>query len=277
MPEVKSLTYVEIDIPYCGLTYGVLPCLANLATGLQPCYNTVKTCQSRSTFSNVPQTLRFTFDVSYLDPTIPAIPSLQSVNLSPGTVSLGENLGVRSSLSLTFKDHADSDAAAGFDKYLARRSYNPFTQGTFWGKFRARQPYVFGINVRLIRGYLGQTLSQMETRNYIGDSFDGPHPDGSYTLTAKDVLRFATGDVSKAPIASQGYLSAAMASGDLTATLLPTGIGDATYNTSGYVVISGNEVCQFSRLGDVLTLVRGQLGTVAAAHNQNDTVQQGIY
>ncbi|MFO7477754.1 MAG: hypothetical protein R6X03_05330 [Methyloceanibacter sp.] len=54
---MQSLTYVEVDLDYCGLTYGQAPCLAALGvTGDRKCFNTVKTCQDRENFNRAPGT-----------------------------------------------------------------------------------------------------------------------------------------------------------------------------------------------------------------------------
>lgn len=51
------------------------------------------------------------------------------------------------------------------------------------------------------------------TRYFVVDSFDGPTPEGKYTIIAKDVLKFADGDRSQAPDLSNGFLAA-----DITAS-----------------------------------------------------------
>lgn len=269
-----SVTYVEIDIDYCSLTYGTSPCTAAIpATGAIKCFNTTRTCQDLANFSNSPVTLRFAIATDYLPRSIPAIPSLRSVSFSPAIVSLGEDLGQRASVTCTFEDHRHSDAGLGFDKYLSGRGYDPFRQGTFFGKFRARQPYLTGRPLRLIRGLADQDISQMDTRHYVIESFDGPTPDGTFTITAKDVLKLASGDRAQAPRFSNGFLSANIAANAGSASLNPTGIGDAEYPASGYVAIGGREICAFTRSGNTLTLTRAQLNTTAQAHSANDRVQ----
>lgn len=271
---MKVLSYVEIDIDYCSLTYGTAPCTASIpTTGAIKCFNSLKTCQDRANFDNEPATLRFTQATEYLPKDIPAIPSIQSISFSPAIVSLGQDLGQRASISITFRDHPHSDAGAGFDKYLADRPYDPFRQGTFWGKFRARQPYMTGRPLRLIRGLLGQTLGEMDTRHYIIESFDGPTPDGAYTITAKDVLKLADGDRAQAPRPSNGFLSGTIDSDDTAATLSPSGIGDDEYPASGCVNIGGKEICAFTRSGNSLTLTRAQWNTEAASHAGGERVQ----
>ncbi len=275
---MKALTFVEIDVDYCSLTYGVGACTATLSgpepTGTRKCFNTKVTCQAKAAFANAPVTLRFAIGTAYLaESGIEAIACVEDVSMTPGSISLGENLGTRSSLTVTFSDHRWSDAGQGFDKYVAERPYDPFGQGTFWGKFRARQPSLRGRPIRLIRGFLGQTLAEMEPRHFIMESFDGPSRDGRYSITAKDALKMADGDRAQAPKLSNGFLVAPLSNSATTTTLSPAGIGNLEYPASGLVAIGGKEICSYTRSGDVLTLTRAQNNTEAVAHQAQDRVQ----
>jgi hypothetical protein len=233
---MRALTYVEIDIP--AFTQNSPPDSPPLET-----------------------TFRFAIATAYLPADIEAIPSIKEVSLTPATVSLGENLGQRATLDVTFQDH----------KYVF--AGEAFESGTFWGKFRARYGLTLaGRPVRLIRGLLGQTLAEMETRHFIIESTAGPRH-GEFTLIGKDILKLADGDRAQAPRFSTGFLVADITNVATSATLSPAGIGAAEYPASGHVAIGGNEIAAFSRSGDVLTLTRGQLGTPASAHNAQDRVQ----
>lgn len=274
----KSLTVVEIDIDYCTLVYGTAPCTATLSgeepTGTRKCFNTIATCQDRANLDLEPITLRFAIGTDYLaESGIDAIASIADVSITPAVVSLGKDLGTRASVRVTFNDHPWPDTGPGFDKYATERPYDPFKVGTFWGKFRARQPYLRGRGFRLIRGILGQTLAQMETRHFIIDSFDGPSMDGTYTIVAKDVLKILDGDRAQAPAVSQGFLTANLTAAATSASLNPSGIGNLQYPTSGFVAIGGKEIAGFTRSGDTLTLTRGQYETEAVEHAAGDRVQ----
>ncbi len=269
----RALTYVEIDLPRCVNTYGVSPCTASLGvTGTKKCFNTPATCQDSANYVDSTVTVRFALNCSYLPDDIDCLPMIQSVDVSPAIVSLGRGLGRRENLNVTFTDRPFSDTK-GFDKYLTDRSYDPFKQGTFWGKFRARYPYITGKKVRLIYGFVGQTLAQMEVRHYIADVFSGPGPDGKFVLTAKDPLKALDDDRAQAPVASKGALFADLTNSATSFTLTPAGIGNAEYPTSGYVAIGGNEICSFTRSGDAMTIVRGQYNTTAVTHKAQDRVQ----
>lgn len=274
---MKSLSYIEIDIGLCALEYGVAPCTASISTtGSIKCFNTKRTCQDRDNYEEEDVTLRFAVSTEYLPRAIDALPlikDIKDINFTPATVSLGENLGTRATLSVTFTDAPHSDTGVGGDKYHTDRGYDPYKQGTYWGKFRARQPFLQGRAIRWRTGTLGQSLNEMETRNFIIDSFDGPSPQGSYTLIAKDILKLADGDQSQAPDMSPGFLVAAVTSIASSLTLSPSGIG-ASYPTSGRAAIGGKEVVSFTRIGDAITLTaRGLLGTTASAFSAQDRFQ----
>lgn len=273
---MKSVSYIELDIPFCSLVYGTAPCTASIpTTGAIKCYNSIKTCQDRDHFTESEVTLRFGKPTAYLPKEIDCIPNVQEISFTPATISLGENLGTRATLSVSFFDEPHSDTGEGFDKYLADRDYNPWEQGTFWGKFRARQPFLRGRSIRWITGLEGDDLADMETRHFVVESFDGPTPDGKYTLVAKDVLKLVDGDRALAPAASTGFLVTGIASGGSSATLSPSGVGNLEYAASGYLAFGGKEIIAFTRSGDTLTLTaRGQLGGgVAQAFNAQDRIQ----
>ena len=152
---MKALTYVEIDVPTCGLTYGTAPCTA---AGGPKCFNTIASCQDRENFDEQVMTLRFAMPTAYLPDDIYALPSIRKVDTTPSVISLGKDLGQRATVKITFEDHPHSDA--GLDKYVTERAYDPYKLGTFWSKFRVRQKFIQGRRLRLIRGTLGQTLER---------------------------------------------------------------------------------------------------------------------
>lgn len=270
----QALTYVEVDLPRCSRTYGVAPCTAAIGvTGSIKCFNSIKTCQDRENFAEQTETIRFALSSTYLPPDIDCIPSINAVEITPAIISLGENLGERATVKVTFIDHRHSDTGVGGDRYLSGRSYDPWGQGTYWAKFRARHPFLRGRALRLIRGQVGQAISQMETRHYVIESLSGPTIDGIFTIVAKDVLKLAAGDRAVAPALSNGFLASDITNVATSASLSPAGIGDAEYPASGYAAIGGSEICAFTRSGNTLTLTRAQFNTAAKAHTAQDRVQ----
>src|SRR5690606_21929357 len=131
------------------------------------------------------------------------------------------------------------DTGPGCDPYVSERGYDPYKQGTYWGRFRARHPFLRGRAIRLIRGYVGQALAAMETRHFVIDSINGPTPDGTFTITAKDVLKLADGDRAQAPRPTNGFLVGELLASATTATLTPAGIGNKEYPSSGIAAIGG--------------------------------------
>lgn len=271
----KAITLVQIDVETCGNVYGVAPCTAELGvTGENKCFNTRKTCQDVPNFTQQFTTITFARPADYVSPDYNALQCVEAVNFSPATVSLGENLGVRASITVTMKDFRHTDV--GFDEYRTERTYDPYEQGTFFGKFRARQPFLRGKNLRLLRGFEGQDIAEFETWHFVIESFDGPTPDGKYTLIAKDVLKLADGDRAQAPNLSSGFLTASITDSDTSFTIGPAGTGDAEYPASGSIAVGGKEMMSFTRVGDVFTVVRGQEESDAIAHDADSRVQLAL-
>lgn len=274
MTERKALEYVEVDIDWGSCVYGQGACTAAIGvTGSIKCFNTLATCQDRAHIDLDPVTLRFGRPAEYRPEDIEAIPSIVSVDFTPARLEPGESLGSRSSLRVTFRDHPHSDTGPGFDKYHTERPYDPFNQGSFWAKFRARQPFLRGEPVRWRFGFVGDTLEEMETRHFLVESFDGPTPDGTYTLVCKDPLKLADGDRANAPMPSTGYLNADITNSATSAVLAPAGVGNAEYPGSGFLNIGGKEIVAFTRSGDNLTITRGQKNTTGVAHAGEERVQ----
>lgn len=272
-----ALNYIEVEVDRCSLTYGTAPCTASIpTTGDIKCFNSLGSCQDRANFANVPVTLRFAEATSWLPTDIEIeAASIESVSYSPAVISLGEDLGQRSSLTVTFKDHRHSDTGLLRDKYLADRDYtDPFARGTYWGKFRTRNPFQRGRSIRWIQGLLGEDLADMETRHFVIESFDFDALAGKFTITAKDTLKLADGDRAQAPLLSPGFLSANITDSATSATLAPAGIGDSfPYPAAGKINIGGKESVSFTRSGDTLTITRAQLNSEAVAHNSGDRCQ----
>lgn len=244
-----------------------------------PCFNTRSTCQDPANYDKGVQVLKFVEKQSpiptddYYRPSVKA----RGVRVTPAKLNPGgadrnaRALGQRASLSVSFQDHPDNDRIV--DKYRADRDYDPNERGTFWTKWRARNPYYMQRPLRLRSGYLvgGQLVDEI-TREFVITGFSGPDNQGNVTIQGKDVLTLAEDEKAQAPIASRGKLAASITAGATSATLTPAGIGDSEYPASGEIRI-GKEVISFTRTGDNLTLTRGQFGTEAKAHDEDDTVQ----
>lgn len=270
----ERLTYVEIDLLKCSLNYGESPCMAALGvTGDKKCFNTVKTCQNRVNFASTTETLRLAFASEFLPPNIDAMPNIRTVAYTPSKLDLGASIGARATLTITCHDHPTPDTGAAGDKYLSSRNYNPFNQGTFWGKFKARHPYLRGRTLRWYNGKVGDSLESMEVRSYIIDRIEGPDAGGAFKIVAKDPLTLIDDKLAQAPKLSRGRLNVPINASTTSLTLRPAGIGNEDYPTSGKVAIGGNEIVSFTRVGDVMTIVRAQHNTEAQEHDEDDRVQ----
>jgi hypothetical protein len=141
----------------------------------------------------------------------------------------------------------------GLDNYLSSRSYDPFNQGTFWGKFRARVPSMEGFACRILRGDVDQDLADYSVEHYIITS--AVMDAAGISIQAKDFLALCDTKKAQAPDISNGRLLAAIATtAATTATLTPAGIGNDEYPASGKLCLSGKEIVSFTRSGDVLTI-----------------------
>ena len=270
----ERITFVEIELPVCQLSYGESPCEAELGeTGDKKCFNSRKTCQDLANYDEGFETLRLAKPSSFLPLGITAVANIQSVNYTPSRLMLGESIGVRSKLTVTCGDHPFPDTGPGGDPYRSDRNYDPYHQGTFWGKIKARQPYLRGRILRWYTGGASQNLDQMERRTFVIDRVEGPSTNGQFTIIAKDPLTVTDDKRAQAPVLSRGVLLNAIDESQTTATLAPAGIGDEEYPASGKVAIGGNEICSFTRSGDTLTLTRGVNNTEAQEHDEDDRVQ----
>lgn len=249
------------------------------------CYNTRETCQDIANYDADP-TIReiyltersSDFPINLLDETglAIAVPCLKSVRITPPRIDIGRGLGMRSNVDVSCYDfpHADN----GIDPYYLSRDYDPATQGTFWGKLLARNPFYTGRNLTVYRGYLDANR-QFDTNNYRQwtyaiDKLDGILKNDMVKITAKDILKKADDKKAQVPRPSNGVVLTDFLSGDSSFSLFPTGIGDDEYPASGTARI-GDEIFDFTRSGDVVTFsgARGQYGTSASDHDAGDSVQ----
>lgn len=283
----ERISYVEIDLNRCSEVYGVGACTASIpTTGTDKCFNCYATCQDKANYNKETVTSRHSTASGTLPLNIDAVPDLASVSIRPAQLDLGESIGVRASVTVTFKDARYPDTGPEGDRYLSDRNYDPYTQGSYWGKFRARYPFIQGADIRLIRGSSDQTLAQMETRHFIVDNVSGPDSAGTFTIVCKDALKLADSKKAQSPILSQGELSSTLPiSGPLAITLSPTGIGakyktGAEFPTRGYINIGGEEIVAFSNPSGSDTLQisgRGSLNTEAKEHDAGTRVQLCTY
>lgn len=240
------------------------------------------------------RTLRFTKPQTSSRRDLYLLPLLVDVSTAPTRLNPGGGsrdrgvLGDRSSVDLAFQDAPGSDRVV--DKYRTERisgtaqtdegGYQPLERGTFWAKWRARNPYYQNRRVRVLEGYVGQALEEMQRRAYFVDSFDGPDADGRVSIRAKDVLKLADDERAQAPRATPGELTATLTAGETT-SFQATGAVIADYPEEPGLVRIGAEVIEYqtrvqatANEVEFQTLSRGGRGTEAAEHDAEDRVQR---
>ncbi len=265
------VVFVELDMDCCTRTYGSSPCTAAVGvTGAAKCYNTYATCQDTAHYNKGVKTYRFSDPSARLPVGLQTIPLLRSVSFAPQQITPGKGLGVRGSVSIQLDDAPWTDV--DIDPYVTDRA--TAAAGTFWGRFRARNPYYEGRPLRILSGYITSpfTWDAFQTRAYIIDSLSAVLKGDKAQITGKDILKLADDKKALFPRPSTGTLSAGISDSATTLTAAPTGVGDDEYPASGKIAISG-EIMSFTRSGDTFTVTRAQDNTEAQAHDADDTIQ----
>ena len=268
----RPFIIVELDLGFCGNDYGVSPCAASGSAGGE-CYNTYGTCQDTPNFTNTTKTYKYS-DVLLVGSGI--IPCVKSVNTAPTEITPGKGLGARASCSVQLTDFIDTDVQT--DPYVSTRSYIATDQGTYWGKWLARNPYYYRRTIRVKYGFLesDNSLTSIETYTYLIDSITLDNRSGNVKISGKDPLILADATKTKTPAASSGKLLADITAG---ATSLSVESGQGTeYDSAGRIDIGG-EIIEYTTLTtDTFSgLTRGAQGTAAASHSTGDTVQKVRY
>lgn len=265
------VVFVELDMDVCTRTYGSSPCTAAVGvTGAAKCYNTYATCQDTAHYNRGVKTYRFSEPSALLPVGLQTIPLLRSVSFAPQQITPGKGLGVRGSVSIQLDDAPWTDV--DIDPYVTDRA-TP-AAGTFWGRFRARNPYYEGRPLRILSGYITSpfTWDAFQTRAYIIDSLSAVLKGDKAQITGKDILKLADDKKALFPRPSTGTLAAGITDSATSLTASPTGVGDDEYPASGKIAISG-EIMTFTRSGDTFTVTRAQDNTEAQAHDADDTIQ----
>jgi len=268
----ERIQIVEIELNYCNNTLGIAPCTAS-STGDAKCFNTLETTQDLPNYVDTTKIYSFCTQRSPHPIGLNGvIPSIIDINITPSKIDIKGGLGARASGSAVFRDHPHSDI--DIDKYVGERTWIAFERGTFWTKLRARNPNYQFKDLRVLTGFLvdGEFLAEnFQTQHFVIDRINVSN--GQATVTFKDPLTLAMSKKAQAPAPSTGLLSVGITAGAVSATLIPAGVGNLEYDTSGFLLIK-SEVMSFTRVADALTIVRGLKGTTAIAHSANDTVQQ---
>ena len=259
--------YVEMDLPYCSQTFGVSPCVA---TGT-PCFNTRNLshdCGDPDNYTQSTITIRFVETNGYEywpSDSVPTMPILDAVSSNSAKIMPAEDMGTRATCTISLRNALAT--MAGVDKNIIARD-NDFHRGTFLGKFKARFPYIFGSPVRVYRGTIG---GKFAVEHYTIDNFSGPNNSGGMQFKLVDFLKLTNGKSAQFPPPTEGVLISDIDDAATSFTVEPTGIGDIQYPASGKIAV-GKEGMEFTRVGDVFTIVRGIYGTTED-HKLGDNVQ----
>ncbi len=267
----EPLTVVELDLDYCSQVEGVSPCLST-ATGDGKCYNTRFTCNYTSAYTKSIKTYRFCQARGNLPkgvnmfPVIVGTPDLAPVKAPAyGLSDLGK-------ISITLQDFPHGDI--GIDKSISNRTYNAESQGTFFGKLLARNPYYIGRVLRVRTGFITDPFdwANFQDRTYVIDKIEGPDHKGRVKITAHDRLRLADDKLSQCPVMTDGTLSADIAAG---ATSLSISGDETQYPTGGGTIRIGDDIIAYtSRSGATLSgLTHAQWGSTDESHDAGDTIQ----
>lgn len=247
------------------------------------CYNTRKTCQDPVNFDGsatlTVKLCELTAEHQFAMAAIPCVEDIKSAHtqIEPGTATTGKDAGI----AIRCVDFPHHDR--GLDPYVANRTYTPASQGTYFGKLKARNPYYQDAVVRVKTGYwsTGYAAGNFKTRTYFLEKFEGPDKRGHVQLVAQSITRRLDDKRVTCPPQTVGKLTAALASGTTTNF---TVLGDAgLYDTGGGSVAINKEVIAYAtgtnNGNDTFTfstLTRGVDGTTAAAHEQDDAAQKCV-
>lgn len=280
---MSRVSYIEIVLPVCQLSYGQSPCTASIgATGARKCFNTLATCQDTQNIALADQVIRFSTASIDNNPDIVSIPNIVSVEYTPPEIMLGEGVGARSSISVTFRDHPTPDTGVGGDPYYKERNYDPYHQGTFWGKFVTRYRFLRGAVVRWYIGDAGDRLERLEKREFLLENIEGPDTNGQVKLIAKDPLTLLDSKRARSPAVSRGIVASDITNIDTTILINPTGIVAEDYDLPlpYYISAGGEEIMQVTSVdtvADQITVTRGVYGTEAVSHDFETRLQVALF
>lgn len=288
------VTLVQIDMDFCNLTYGNAPCSAAVGvTGSQKCFNTNASCQDRANYDRGTLTLTFStgesdryFPVNNFLPFIKskggkAEVTTTSAEINPaGSDENKSPLGKRESVSINFIDAPYNDNLV--DKYVDERSYNPSKSGSFWSKFLARNPFYNARGLRILEGFVGQSINDFLVRHYIIDTITPPNADGGVTVKASDIIRKIDLDKAEYPFivectiaqdvtTSQDFVVAFGKKSDFEITDSIVSYGYIRLNDE---VISYSDITEDTAQGTITFTgcVRGTYGTEISEHGIDDDV-----
>lgn len=280
----ETFVQFELDLDFCSNLYGgglLSPlngtCTANLSAGSE-CRNVRFGCQDTDNFTKTTKTYTFCTPHPNLPVGVDMIPCIKGEpKFTPTEIKPDGGMSLRSSVQITVKDFPHHDR--GIDPYFSTRSYDAISQGTFFGKLLANNPYYIGRFARVKDGYVAEDGTiQTQTRLYVIDKITGPTYSGDdilYTIICSDILALSKDTRIQIPPPTDGTLDAALTVGETTGFDLSGSSTVADYPTGGGIVVIGDEWITYgSRSSFTLSaLTRGEKGTTAVEAKAGDGVQ----
>ena len=283
---MNRISIIEIDLPVCQNVYSQFPCTAPAAE--EPCYNCRSTCKDLPNIDEQPETVYFSKPSDKIKDIRSAggalgveatiIENIESISYSPPELMLGKSIGVRSSLTVNFVDHRSPDTDNSGDKYVDQRDYDPYTQGTYFGKLRARYPYIKTLPVRWKQGSDAMAYADYDTRHFVLDATRGPDVNGSYSIIAKDILKLTDGERSVVPFVTGLTTSVVFDAAYLGSIGTFADDGRPFFLGDGYVNLGNKEIAQYVRSfpgGGTISIdlvARAQFNTEAVDNSSGNSI-----
>jgi hypothetical protein len=237
------------------------------------CFGTRATCNATQFYDPEDKVYRHAEPRPNVPPSAATLSDIRSVSVDPSSATLGEGLGVRGKVKVSFQDAPDHDRLT--DPFVGGRTYAPMSRGTYWGKWLARNLYRQNRTMRLKSGYIGTPFdltNDFQTRSYLIDRVEGPNPQGLVTVTGLDALKMIDDSRAQCPTLTVATLVL-----DIDAST--TGNRDVSPDTSeldasGTICI-GSECMAYTKVdADTINITeRGTDGSTAAEHDAGDNLQ----
>ena len=274
---------VEIKAKKCSLTYGSSPCTANL-NDAQACFKTRNVLNDCQDIPNYNETNVSYFFCDEKNTTVidGFRPLLKNVSIAPSKLPPRGGLANVSKVKFTFIDEPDTDT--DLDDNILDRSYIARENGTFWGKFKARNSFIQGQEIIYKVTFYDSDgdLNELNQRYQI-ESISWPNKNGEVTITAKDPLNLTDALNAKCPPVSRVKLYSALSVG-ANHLFIDSAIGIKSPDTISIFRIN-DELCEVDGSTAVVQADgsikvnftasgRGVLGTTGAAHEVGATVQE---
>lgn len=274
---------VEIQTQKCQLTYGSAPCTANL-NDANACFktrNVLNDCQDVPNFDPAVQSYFFSEkdNSTLIDGYRPLI---KNITFAPSKLPPRGGLANVSKVKFTFIDEPDTDLDT--DDNILDRSYIAREQGTFWGKFKARNSFLQGQVIKYTVTFFNSDGALQSLNNtWQIESVSWANKSGEVTITAKDPLNLTDALNAKCPPVSRIKLYSALGTGSHTLAVDQV-VGLKTPDQYTYFRINDEIVlvdgATLAVVGDhyevdiVSPHGRGALGTTHAAHEVGAVVQE---